>query len=43
MVVCYACNLEARNLGLETVELQAIDDEPELMVNDQVLPPAYSV
>jgi RNase P subunit RPR2 len=43
MVVCYACNLEARNLGLETVDLQAIDDEPELTVNDQVLPPAYSV
>jgi RNase P subunit RPR2 len=43
MVVCYACNLEAKNLGLETHELQASDNEPELMGNDHVPAVAYSV
>jgi hypothetical protein len=38
MVVCYACNLEAKNLGLETDELHAPDSELELTSqNDQVL------
>ena len=38
MVVCYACNLEAKNLGLETDELHAPDPELELTSqNDQVL------
>ena len=44
MVVCYACNLEAKNLGLETDELQAPDTESELTSqNNPVLPVAYSV
>ena len=43
MVVCYACNLEAKNLGLETDELQAIEEEPELTRNDQMLALDYSV
>jgi RNase P subunit RPR2 len=43
MVVCYACNLEAKNLGLETDELQAPDTESELTSqNNPVLPVAYS-
>lgn len=29
MIVCYACHLEAKNLGLETDELQAIDTDSE--------------
>ena len=33
MVVCYACNLEAQNLGLETNELN--DDNPELELTSQ--------
>ncbi len=37
MVVCYACNLEAKNLGLETDELQASDAESELNSQNQVL------
>ena len=38
MVVCYACNLEAQNLGLETDELNAPDAESELTSqNNQVL------
>jgi hypothetical protein len=44
MVVCYACNLEAKNLGLDTDELQAPDSESELTSqNNQLLPLAYSV
>ena len=43
MVVCYACNLEAKNLGLETDELQAADVEPELTGKNQMLALAYSV
>jgi RNase P subunit RPR2 len=44
MVVCYACNLEAKNLGLETDELQAPNIESELTSqNNQVLPLAYSL
>ena len=44
MVVCYACNLEAQNLGIETDELQAPESESELTSqNNQVLPSAYSV
>ena len=38
MVVCYACNLEAQNLGLETDDLNAPDAESELTPqNTQVL------
>ena len=38
MVVCYACNLEAQNLGLETDELHAPNAESELTPqNNQVL------
>jgi hypothetical protein len=38
MVVCYACNLEAKNLGLDTDELHAPDAESELTSqNNQVL------
>lgn len=41
MVVCYACNLEAQNLGLETSELNAANAESELTSqNNQVLAPA---
>ena len=29
VVVCYACHLEAKNLGLETYELQSADGESE--------------
>ena len=38
MIVCYACNLEAQNLGLETDELNAASAESELTwQNNQVL------
>jgi hypothetical protein len=38
MIVCYACNLEARNLGLNTHELKSSTSEPELTpLNEQVL------
>ena len=38
MVVCYACNLEAQNLGLETDELHAPNAESELTLQkNQVL------
>ncbi len=43
MVVCYACNLEAKNLGLETDELQATAESELTSQNNQVLPLAYSV
>ena len=43
MVVCYACNLEANNLGLETDELQATAESELTSQNNQVLPLAYSV
>jgi hypothetical protein len=43
MIVCYACNLEAKNLGLETEDLQATDDEPELTGNDPMSAVASSV
>lgn len=36
MVVCYACNLEAKNLGLETDELYASDALQLTSQNDQV-------
>jgi hypothetical protein len=38
MIVCYACHLEAKNLGLKTYELQAADGESELTSeNNQLL------
>jgi hypothetical protein len=38
MVVCYACHLEAKNLGLKTCELQAANGESELTSeNNQLL------
>jgi hypothetical protein len=38
MIVCYACHLEAKNLGLQTDDLQAADAESELTSqNNQVL------
>jgi hypothetical protein len=38
MIVCYACHLEAKNLGLETDELQATDIGSQLTSrNNQVL------
>ena len=38
MIVCYACHLEAKNLGLETDELQATDTDSQLTSrNNQVL------
>jgi hypothetical protein len=44
MVVCYACNLEAKNLGLDTAELHAPDAESELTSqNNQVLALAWPV
>jgi RNase P subunit RPR2 len=43
MVVCYACNLEAKNLGLETDELQATAESELISQNNQVLPLAYLV
>ena len=43
MIVCYACHLEAKNLGLETDELQATDIGSKLMSrNNQVLALACS-
>ena len=44
MIVCYACHLEAKNLGLETDELQSTDTDSELTSrNNQVLALAYPV
>ena len=44
MIVCYACHLEAKNLGLETDELQATDTGSQLTSrNNQVLALAYPV
>lgn len=44
MVVCYACNLEAKNLGLETDELHAADAESQPnSQNNQVPALAYTV
>ena len=43
MIVCYACHLEAKNLGLETDELQATDTGSQLTLrNSQVLATACS-
>ena len=43
MIVCYACHLEAKNLGLETDELQATDIGSQLISrNNQVLALACS-
>lgn len=44
MIVCYACHLEAKNLGLETDELQATNTGSQLTSrNNQVLALAYPV
>jgi hypothetical protein len=34
MVVCYACNLEAKNLGLKTDEVEDLNSEAELTLRN---------